>query len=58
VLSRGKLSGGRNEEGIAFYNNLINELLAAGIIPVVTLSHWDIPQGLDDEYGGFLSPEI
>ncbi|KAK3007275.1 hypothetical protein RJ639_015823 [Escallonia herrerae] len=54
----GKLSGGKNCEGIAFYNNLINKLLATGITPVVTLSHWDIPQGLDDEYGGFLSPKI
>ncbi|KAK2999038.1 hypothetical protein RJ639_023402 [Escallonia herrerae] len=58
VLPTGKLSGGKNQEGITFYNNLINKLLAAGIIPVVTLSHWDIPQGLDDEYGGFLSPDI
>ncbi|KAK2969694.1 hypothetical protein RJ640_000578 [Escallonia rubra] len=55
---KGKLSGGKNKEGIAFYNKLINKLLAAGIIPVVTLSHWDIPQALDDEYGGFLSPKI
>ncbi|KAK2995713.1 hypothetical protein RJ640_020179 [Escallonia rubra] len=58
ILHTGKLSGGKNQEGITFYNNLINKLLAVGIIPVVTLSHWDIPQALDDEYGGFLSPEI
>ncbi|KAK3000768.1 hypothetical protein RJ639_021902, partial [Escallonia herrerae] len=54
----GKISGGKNVVGITFYNNLIDELLAAGITPIVTLSHWDIPQGLDDEYGGFLSPQI
>ncbi|GFY92144.1 beta glucosidase 31 [Actinidia rufa] len=56
VLPRGKLSGGVNQVGIAFYNNLINELLANGIQPYVTIFHWDLPQALEDEYGGFLSP--
>ena len=32
-----------NPEGIAFYNNLINELVAAGITPIVTLYHYDMP---------------
>ncbi|CAN0902071.1 Beta-glucosidase 24 [Linum grandiflorum] len=54
----GKLSGGVNEEGIIYYNNLIDELLANGIEPFVTLFHWDIPQSLEDEYGGFLSSEV
>ncbi|KAI3448933.1 hypothetical protein Pfo_005598 [Paulownia fortunei] len=58
ILPRGKLSGGVNKEGIAFYNNVFNELLANGIIPFVTLFHWDLPQALDDEYRGFLSPLI
>lgn len=44
-----------NPAGIQFYSNLIDELLAAGITPYVTLFHWDMPQALDDQYGGFLS---
>ncbi|KAL5755366.1 hypothetical protein ACOSP7_023586 [Xanthoceras sorbifolium] len=58
LLPRGKLSGGVNKEGISFYNNLINELLLNGLQPFVTIFHWDLPQALDDEYGGFLSPRI
>ncbi|XP_062083938.1 beta-glucosidase 13-like [Humulus lupulus] len=58
LLPSGKLSGGVNKEGIKYYNNLINELIANGLKPFVTLFHWDLPQALEDEYGGFLSPHI
>eukprot|EP01018_Ginkgo_biloba_P033172 Gb_35945 [translate_table: standard] len=58
VLPKGSLKGGINKEGVAYYNNLINELLKNGIKPFVTLFHWDLPQALEDEYGGFLSPNI
>ncbi|XP_012065489.3 beta-glucosidase 12-like [Jatropha curcas] len=58
VLPRGNISGGVNKKGIQFYNNLINDLLSQGIQPFVTIFHWDLPQALEDEYGGFLSPQI
>ncbi|KAB1224247.1 Beta-glucosidase 12 [Morella rubra] len=58
ILPNGKLRGGVNREGVKYYNNLINELLAKGLKPFVTLFHWDLPQALEDEYGGFLSPQI
>lgn len=46
----------REERGFAFYDNLINALLAAGIIPYITLYHWDLPQALEDK-GGWRSRE-
>ncbi|KAI5390747.1 beta-glucosidase 12 [Lathyrus oleraceus] len=58
ILPKGKVSAGINQEGIKYYNNLINELLDNGLVPFVTLFHWDLPQALQDEYEGFLSPNI
>ncbi|KAL0722797.1 hypothetical protein Bca4012_037396 [Brassica carinata] len=58
VLPKGRLIGGIDENGIKYYNNLINELKANGIEPYVTIFHWDVPQTLEDEYGGFLSRRI
>ncbi|XP_031274813.1 beta-glucosidase 17-like [Pistacia vera] len=58
ILPQGKISRGVNWIGVKFYNALIDELLSNGIEPFATIFHWDIPQTLEDEYGGFLSPDV
>ncbi|RFA11240.1 hypothetical protein B7R54_11575 [Subtercola boreus] len=45
-------SGPLNREGVAFYDRLLDELLAVGISPVATLFHWDTPSALR---GGWLN---
>ncbi len=49
--------GAANPLGVAFYDRLVDELLGAGIRPVVTLYHWDLPQALDDR-GGWLNRDV
>ncbi len=47
-------SGPVNPAGLDFYDRLIDRVLAAGVEPMVTLFHWDLPQTLEDD-GGWLN---
>jgi beta-glucosidase len=46
-----------NEKGFAYYERLVDELLSHDIEPYATLFHWDLPQGLEDRFGGWRSRE-
>ncbi len=50
-------TGPANPAGLDFYDRLTDALLAAGIMPVPTLYHWDLPQPLEDE-GGWLNRDV
>ena len=52
VLPQG--AGQVNEAGLAFYDRLVETLIAHGIEPLCTLYHWDMPAALDDR-GGWLN---
>lgn len=56
VLPNGKIDN-VNPDGIRYYNELIDALIANNIRPIVTMHHFDIPQALEEE-GGFLNITI
>lgn len=47
-----------NEKGLQFYEDLFDEMLKHGIEPVITLTHFEIPLYLANEYGGFKSRKV
>ncbi|KAE8125765.1 hypothetical protein FH972_020539 [Carpinus fangiana] len=53
ILPRGRF-GEINPRGITFYNKIIDNLLSRGIEPFVTIHHNEMPQELEDWYGGWL----
>lgn len=55
ILPEGR--GRVNEQGIAFYSSLIDTLLDAGIIPYITLYHWELPYELYKR-GGWMNDDI
>lgn len=44
-----------NEEGLKFYENIIDECISHGIEPLITITHFDFPIHLVKEYGGWRS---
>ena len=54
VLPEGR--GRVNAKGLDFYARLVDRLLERGIVPNVTLYHWDLPAALEDD-GGWLHPD-
>jgi 6-phospho-beta-glucosidase len=50
-----KGNGAVNKKGVDFYNRLINELIKHNIEPLVTMYHFDYPQSLIEQYGGWMS---
>ena len=51
VLPKGK--GAVNPKGLDYYNRLVDALLEKNITPFITMFHWDMPQALFEENGGF-----
>ncbi|CAL9697464.1 unnamed protein product [Knipowitschia caucasica] len=47
-----------NERGIQYYDELLDALLENNITPIVTLYHWDLPQVLQEKYGGWQNLSI
>ncbi|NOI27183.1 glycoside hydrolase family 1 protein [Vibrio coralliilyticus] len=47
-----------NEEGLAYYDRIFDELAKHDITPFVTLSHYEMPYALVENYGGWASREL
>lgn len=47
-----------NEEGLAFYDRLIDQIIAHGMEPIITLSHYETPLAITLEYGGWKNRKV
>ncbi|WP_312542603.1 glycoside hydrolase family 1 protein [Enterococcus sp.] len=47
-----------NEEGIAYYDRFIDDLIDRGLEPMICLYHFDMPLHLAETYNGFVSKEV
>ncbi|MCF0146866.1 MAG: glycoside hydrolase family 1 protein [Clostridium sp.] len=51
-------TGEVHEDGVKFYNNVIDEIIKNGMIPVMNLHHFDLPIELYEKYGGWESKYV
>ena len=51
-------TGTPNPAGIKFYNDMINEIIKNGAVPMLTLFHWETPQACHDQYGSWTNRKI
>ncbi len=47
-----------NEAGLKFYDDLINDIIANGMEPMITVSHYEMPLNLTTKYSGWYSREL
>jgi beta-glucosidase len=57
LIPQGARGSAVSPDGVRFYKDLVRALRKAGITPVATLYHWDLPQALQDKYGGFAAED-
>lgn len=57
IIPLGGRSDPINEKGLQHYVQFVDDLRAAGLEPVITLFHWDLPDELHKRYGGMLNKE-
>lgn len=50
--------GDFNQEGIDYYNRIVDALIARGIEPMICLYHFDMPLHLAEQYNGFTSKHV
>ncbi|WP_133013744.1 glycoside hydrolase family 1 protein [Clostridium cuniculi] len=51
-------TGEPDEDGVRFYNDVIDETIKNGMIPVMNLHHFDLPVELYNKYGGWTSKHV
>jgi len=51
-------TGEADEDGVRFYNNVIDEFIKNGIEPIINLHHFDLPIELYEKYGGWESKYV
>ena len=51
-------TGEPDEDAIRFYNDVIDETIKNGMVPVMNLHHFDLPVELYDKYSGWESKHV